>query len=298
MHTFLQDLRYAFRQFGNHPGFALTAILSLALGIGATVSVFSIVYAVLMNPWPYAGADRICTISLLDKAGEDNWNGLTGPQIRQLRQARSLEDVMGVNQWNLTVTGGDVPEDVRGIYMTGSGFQFLGLPAMLGRNFLPSDAPDGQEPQPVVVLSHKFWQRHFNGDPSVVGKPIQMVHKTYTILGVLPPRFTWVDGDAYLPLNPSYFADDHLWHVYQAQTRHLAHGGGSRIRAALSTVRQTNAQSFSQAIQTGSTDPQLLLHARIRRDAGSAVRSRGFAAGYRMRQCFHSAAGARHCTGA
>jgi hypothetical protein len=67
MHTLLQDVRYAFRQFGNHPGFALTAILSLALGIGATVSVFSIVYAVLMNPWPYAGADRISTISLLDK---------------------------------------------------------------------------------------------------------------------------------------------------------------------------------------------------------------------------------------
>jgi putative ABC transport system permease protein len=203
MHIFLQDLRYAFRQFGNHPGFALTAILSLALGIGATVSVFSIVYAVLMNPWPYAGADRICSVALLDKAGEDNWNGLTGPQIRQLRQARSVEDVMGLNQWNLTVTGSDVPEDVRGIYMTGSGFQFLGLPAMLGRNFLPSDAPEGQEPQQVVVLSHKFWQRHFNGDPSVVGKPIQMVHKTYTILGVLPPRFTWLDGDAYLPLNPS-----------------------------------------------------------------------------------------------
>jgi hypothetical protein len=124
MHTFLQDVRYAFRQFGNHPGFALTAILSLALGIGATVSVFSIVYAVLMNPWPYAGADRISSISLLDKAGEDNWNGLTGPQIRQLRQARSLEDVMGVNEWSLTVTGGDVPEDVQGIYLTGSALQF------------------------------------------------------------------------------------------------------------------------------------------------------------------------------
>jgi putative ABC transport system permease protein len=203
MHTFLQDLRYAFRQFGNNPGFALTAILSLALGIGATVSVFSIVYSVLMNPWPYTGADRICSVDLLNKAGEDDWNGLTGAQIRQLRQARSVEDVMGLNQWNLTVTGGDVPEDVRGIYMTGSGFQFLGLPAMLGRNFLPSDAPDGQEPQQVVVLSNKFWQRHFNGDPSVVGKSMQMVHKTYTILGVLPPRFTWLDGDAYIPLNPS-----------------------------------------------------------------------------------------------
>jgi predicted permease len=204
MLTFLQDVRFAFRQFSNHAGFALTAVLSLALGIGATVSVFSIVHAVLMNPWPYAGADRICTISLLDKAGkEDNWSGLSGPQIRQLRQAHSVEDVLSDNEWSLTVTGSDVPEDVQGIYLTGSGLQFLGLPAMLGRNFLPSDAPDGQEPPQVVVLSHKFWQRHFNGDPSVVGKPIQLVHKTYTILGVLPPRFTWEDGDVYLPMNLS-----------------------------------------------------------------------------------------------
>jgi predicted permease len=204
MRTFLQDVRFAFRQFANHTGFALTAVLSLALGVGATVSVFSIVYAVLMNPWPYPGADRISTLSFLDKAGnQDNWGGMTGSQIRQLRQAHSLEAVMGVNEWNLTVTGGDVPEDVVGIYLTPNGFQFLGLPAMLGRYFLPSDAPDGQEPQQVVVLSHKFWQRHFNGDPSVVGKPIQLVHKTYTILGVLPPRFTWEDGDVYLPLNLS-----------------------------------------------------------------------------------------------
>ncbi|MDX6458578.1 MAG: hypothetical protein QOE55_2275, partial [Acidobacteriaceae bacterium] len=102
MLTMLQDVRFAFRQFVAHPGFALTAVLSLALGIGATVSVFSIVYAVLMNPWPYNGADRICTLSFLDKAGnQDNWSGLTGPQIRQLRQAHSLEDVMGVNEWSL-----------------------------------------------------------------------------------------------------------------------------------------------------------------------------------------------------
>src|SRR5271155_2591772 len=116
MRTFLQDLRFAFRQFANHLGFALTAVLSLALGIGATVSVFSIVYAVLMNPWPYAGADRICSLSFLDKAGnQDNWGGISGAQIRQLPQAHAVEDVMGVNEWNLTVTGGDVPEDVVGI---------------------------------------------------------------------------------------------------------------------------------------------------------------------------------------
>jgi predicted permease len=203
MHVALQDIRYAFRQLRSHPGFALTAILSLALGIGATVSVFSIIYGVLMNPWPYTGADRICMFALLDKSGDEANYGLSGPQMRQLRQAPVIEDVIGVQGWNLTVTGKDVPEDVQGVFMTGNAFQFLGVPAMLGRFYLPSDAPDGQDPQPVVVLSYKFWQRHYNGDPSVVGKSIQLVRKTYTILGVLPPRFTWRDGDVYVPLSLS-----------------------------------------------------------------------------------------------
>jgi putative ABC transport system permease protein len=204
MVTLIQDVRFALRQLRSHPGFTFTAILSLALGIGATVSVFSIAYAVLLNPWPYVGADRIGLISLVDKAGEDaNWSGLTGPQIRELRRAHSIENVVAMNGWNLTVTGSDVPEDVQGAYLTPGAFQFLGLPAMLGRTFLPSDAPDGQEPQQVVVLGYKFWQRHFNGDPAVVGKPIRLVQKTYTILGVMPPRFGWLGADVYLPLNLS-----------------------------------------------------------------------------------------------
>lgn len=138
MPIILQDLRFALRQIGKHPSFALTAILSLALGIGATVSVFSIIYAVLMNPWPYPGADRICQVFLLDKAGnEDSWRGLTGPQVRQLSQAHAVEGVMGVTGWSLSVTGSDVPEDVQGIYLTGNGLQFLGLPACLAAIFFP-----------------------------------------------------------------------------------------------------------------------------------------------------------------
>src|ERR1700758_3638436 len=105
MATVLQDIRYAFRQLRSHPGFSLTAILSLTLGIGATVSVFSIIYAVLMNPWPYQGADRIGSIALLDKAGEGQGYGLNGPQTRELAKAKSLEYVVAMNEWSLTVTG-------------------------------------------------------------------------------------------------------------------------------------------------------------------------------------------------
>src|SRR5580704_13281518 len=203
MSTLIQDFRYAWRQIYKNPGVSLTAVLSLALGIGATVSVFSIIYAVLMNPWPYQGADRIANIALMDKSGKETDYGLNGPQTRELAKAHSLEYVVAVNGWNLTVTGSDVPEDVQGMYFTGSVFQMLGVPAMLGRYFLPSDAPDGQDPQPVVVLNYKFWKRHYNGDRSVVGKTIQLVHKTYTVIGVMPPHFGFMGPDVYLPLKLS-----------------------------------------------------------------------------------------------
>ena len=203
MTTLLQDIRYALRQLWNHPGFALTAILSLALGIGATISVFSIIYAVLMNPWPYQGADRIANISLLDKSGNGQGYGLNGPQTRELAQAKSLEYVVAFDGWNLTITGSDVPEDVQALYFTGNVFQMLGVPAMLGRYFVPADAPIGQDPQPVIVLSNKFWMHHYNGDPTVVGKTIQLVHKTYTIIGIMPPHFGFLGPDVYLPLKLS-----------------------------------------------------------------------------------------------
>ena len=97
------------------------------------------------------------------------------------------------------------------IYLSGNGFLFFGMPAMLGRYFQPSDASDASNPEPVVVLSYKFWQRHFAGDPSIVGKNIQLERKTYTVLGVMPVRFTWGDGDVYLPLKMPQDQD----HIYE-----------------------------------------------------------------------------------
>ncbi|HXP07247.1 MAG TPA: ABC transporter permease [Acidobacteriaceae bacterium] len=208
MSTFLQDLRYAGRQLYKNRWITLTAILSLALGIGATVSVFSIIYAVLMNPWPYQGADRIDNIALMDKSGKEQNYGLNGPQTRDLAKAHSLEYAVAFNGWNLTVTGGDVPEDLQAMYFTGNVFQMLGVPAMLGRYYVPSDAPDGQEPRPVIVLSYKFWMHHYNGDRSVVGKTIQLVHKTYNVIGVMPPHFGFLGADVYLPLKLSSSANE------------------------------------------------------------------------------------------
>jgi putative ABC transport system permease protein len=194
------DLRYAFRQILRTPSFSLTAIFSLALGIGATVSVFSVIYSAILTPWPYAGFDRVCQLNTINRNGAEGEAEFTGPQIRELRQASASEDVVAVDSWSLTLTGSEAPEDVKGVYLSGNGFLFFGMPTMLGRYFEPSDAPDAGDPQPVVVLSYKFWQRHFAGDPSIVGKSIQLERKTYAVLGVMPIRFTWGDGDVYLPL--------------------------------------------------------------------------------------------------
>jgi predicted permease len=200
MRALLQDFQYAFRQLQKNPGFALTAILSLALGIGATTAVFSVVYGVLMNPYPYKNPERLAHFVLKDNAGRDRYVGFSGPQLKRLQGTSCIENISVEDEWDLTTTGEDLPENVAAIYFSGGAFQHFGVPPLLGRELLPADAPDGQEPQPVVVLGYSFWQRHYRGDMQIVGHTIQMVHKTYTIVGVLPQRFVWGDGDVYVPL--------------------------------------------------------------------------------------------------
>ncbi len=200
MRTVVQDLRYAFRQLIKMPGFTFTAIISIALGIGATTAVFSVVYAIIMDPYPYANSDRMIHMRLLQPNGDLRGFGVTGTQWQQLRKSPVVEDTFMEDDWRLTVTGSDLPEDVQGVYLTSNGFNFLGVPAAVGRGLQPSDAIDGQDPQPVVVLSYKLWQRHFHGDRSVIGRTMQLVRQNYTIVGVAGSRFTWGDGDVYLPL--------------------------------------------------------------------------------------------------
>lgn len=201
MQSLWTDLLFAARELRKRPGFTLTAVLSLALGIGATSAVFSVIYAVLIDPFPYPGANRIVELRLLDKSGNDrNYVGLHGSQIDLLRQAKSIEDITALDWWNLTTTDGDLPEDVQANYISPNAPNHWGTRAMMGRWLIPSDAPPGQTPQPVVVLTYKFWQRYYLGDPKVIGRTIQLVHKPYQIVGVMPPRFRWGDADIYVPL--------------------------------------------------------------------------------------------------
>ena len=196
----VDDVRYGLRMLLKNPGFAMVAILSLALGIGATTAVFSVVYGVLVNPYPYAHSDRMVHLVVRDANGNRRYVNLNGPQLQDLRQASCIESSAAMDAWELTTTDGDLPENVHAVYLTSNTFVHFAVPPLLGRGLVPSDAREGQDPDNVAVLGYQFWQRHYGGDPDIIGKMIQLVHKSYSIVGVVRPRFTWGDGEVYLPL--------------------------------------------------------------------------------------------------
>ena len=197
------DIRYGLRALRRNPGFAVVAVLSLALGIGATTAMFSLIYAVLLHPFPYAHADRIMNPVVIDEQhpGEPRWFATMKPQFETLRKANCIESLLGFAGANMEITGGAIPEDLIGAYLTENANTFFGVHALLGRGIEPSDAQGGG--QPVAVLNYKFWQRYFDGDPNVIGHTLELDHVSYTIIGVMPRSFAFNDttgvGDVYLP---------------------------------------------------------------------------------------------------
>ena len=154
----------------------------------------------LFRSYPFVGADRIVRLTMQSKAGQGDWVNLNGPQIREVRQLGIVESLLAMDYHAMILTGHEIPENVNAIGLIANGFADLGVPPLLGRGLLPSDAIEGQDPQAVTVVSYKFWQTHFLSDPEVVGKTIQLDRKNYTIVGVAAPRFRWYSADVYLPL--------------------------------------------------------------------------------------------------
>ena len=204
------DIRYGLRALRRNPGFAAVAVLSLALGIGATTAMFSLIYAVLLHPFPYAGADRIMNPVVVDQQHPDEWSWflLGKAQFDDLRLAAPVDSALGFDNGGMEITGGSLPEDIQCTYLTENAGTFFGVRPLLGRNIEPSDAENGGHP--VVVLNYRFWQRHFGGDPHVIGQTLEIDHAPYTIIGVMPRSFAFNDsigvGDVYLPrsLMPSF----------------------------------------------------------------------------------------------
>jgi len=199
------DIRYGLRALCRNPGFAAVAVLSLALGIAATTAMFSLIYAVLLHPFPYAGADRIMNPVMIDDRYPDEFSyfDLSKAQLDEVRIAAPVDSVLGFNGSHMEITGGGLPEDIYCAYLTENAGTFFGVRALLGRSIEPSDAENGG--RSVAVLNYRFWQRHFGGDRHVIGQTLEMNHTPYTIVGVMPRSFAFNDiagvGDVYLPFS-------------------------------------------------------------------------------------------------
>jgi predicted permease len=162
--------------------------------------VFSVIWAVLLDPFPYPTADRIVRLRVKPAGSEERGVNLNGPQIRELQRSPVLDGVLVVDGWNMALTGGDLPEPVSVGYVSSNSFHDLGVAMVMGRGIAPADAVDGQEPQPVCVIGWRFWHQHFDGSPAALGQTLELDHKKYTIVGIAPPRFTWYSEDVYAPL--------------------------------------------------------------------------------------------------
>jgi predicted permease len=198
------DIRYGLRALLRNPGFSTVAILSLTLGIGATTAMFSLIYAVLLHPFPYAASDRIVNPVVINEQHPEilTWFAMTAAQSEVFRKASCIESILGFTPAQMEVTGGSLPDNAFAIYLTENADEFFGVRALIGRSIQPSDARGHQA---IAVLNYRFWQSHYGGDPAVVGRNIQLDHRDYTIVGVMPRSFAFNNAtgpaDIYLPRN-------------------------------------------------------------------------------------------------
>jgi len=199
MDTLLKDLKHALRMLRQSPGFTVTAIAALALGIGANTAIFSVINTVLLKPLPYPEPDRI--VELMNATPQGNFPGASVPKYNIWRaQTQVLEDVAAFDSGGpgINVSGGDRPEQLKGIHVSYEFFDLFGARPVLGRTFSKEeDRPRGGN---VVVLSNGLWQRRFGSDPHIIGKGIALGGESYTIIGVLASGFAFdPPADLYLP---------------------------------------------------------------------------------------------------
>jgi putative ABC transport system permease protein len=193
METLLHDVRYALRTWLRTPGFVIVAVLTLALGIGANTTIFSIVDATLLAPLRFPDPDRIMTVWKGAVDDPKNLNITSMPNYRDWKaQSRTFEELglfdSAGRGYSLTSGYGE-PEQVSGLRVTASVFRVLGTQPMLGRTFFPEEEEPGRDR--VVVLSYGLWARRYGADRDIVGKTIPIDGAAFTVVGVMPPSFVF-----------------------------------------------------------------------------------------------------------
>jgi len=188
MDTFLQDLRYGFRQLRKSPAFTLAAVLTLALGIGANATIFTWLNAVLLNPVP--GVNSRDLVSVAWRMPRGGQRSLSWPDYLDYRKRNhTFQQFAAISLSPVNLSEGVQPERVWGMMVSANYFDMLGVKAALGRTFVPEEDenPGGH---PVVVLSRNLWLRKYGGDPQIVGRQIQLNRRAFTVIGVTPEPFT------------------------------------------------------------------------------------------------------------
>jgi putative ABC transport system permease protein len=202
MDLLLQDVRYALRLWRRRPGFALVAIVTLALGTGANTAMFSIVNTVLLRPLPYPHADRL--VSVWGKTAQFPRGLVSYDEYEAVARQTDVVEAAGLFfPQSVNLTGVDEPQRMVGSFVSGSFFDVLGLRAERGRFFTEEDSAPGTV-KPVVVISHQTWMRRFNGDPSAVGRSMTLNGRPLTIVGVIAPTY---DADS-VPTDGYFLSSD------------------------------------------------------------------------------------------
>jgi putative ABC transport system permease protein len=201
METIWQDIRHGARMLKRNPGFALIAVLTLGLGIGATTAIFSVVDAVLIRPLPYKNPDRLVMVWETNAKESRSEEPMSLDDFKDFQQrSQSFEEMAAVSpRWIFNLTGGSEPEQVGGLFASAGMFNLLGAGAAHGRTFTSEDDTTGSAP--VVIISHGLWQRQFGGDTEIIGKSLRLGGNPATIIGIMPEGFRFLeDADLWVPL--------------------------------------------------------------------------------------------------
>jgi putative ABC transport system permease protein len=238
MDQLTKDLRFAVRMIRKSPGFAAVAIMTLALGIGANTAIFSFVDAVLLRPLPFPHADRI--LNVWEKPPGGDRNGISTLNYLDWKRQNTVFTAMAAQTWtSVTLTGTDVPVELRDGRVSAPYFDIFGARPMLGRTFGSDEDQLGKQHE--VVLSHRVWESRFGADRGIIGRSIRLNGEPYTVIGVMPPGTfdrEWQDVWTPLAFEPKEMTRDYHWMISWArlkpdvtleQAREQMKGIGARI---------------------------------------------------------------------
>ncbi len=252
LETFFQDVRYGVRQLRRNRGFTAVAVMTLALGIGATTAVFSVVEGVLLRPLPFKDAGRLVRIYQSNpKLGYFRMMDSPADVQDARRQSTVFEKVTFLQEWNATLTGESAAEQLAVAHVDRDFFRTLGVSPLLGRSFLAKEHQKGRDH--VVILSNSFWRRRFHFDGRVLGKAVTLDGKPYTVVGVMPKGFLSPDlgagssekTDLWLPWSPPTGATTRGNRDVTAIARLRAGATIAQARTEMDAISERLAQAYS-----------------------------------------------------